>query len=160
MTNKRKSTRRFLTIRKTAKLEKLSSGEVWRLSNNKKAAHRGQPVKRQGMGTLADPPIPFKDSITKSGGAQVTISEFLHPGRTNALPLRDLCEITGMDGRQVRLMIQRERLIGIPIISDNRSGYYLADSDWEITEFVRSMRHRAGEIMAVAQSVEKAAGLL
>ena len=97
--------------------------------------------------------ISTKDSITKAAGAQVTISGFLHIGRGNALPLRDLCRLTGMDGRQVRLMIQQERLKGVPILSDNQNGYYLPENEWEVREFVRSMRHRAGEI-------EKAAGVI
>ena len=97
--------------------------------------------------------ISTKDSTTKPAGVQVTISDFLHSGRENALPLAVLRELTGMDGRQVRLCIQRERLRGVSILSDNQSGYYLPENEWEVREFVRSMRHRAGEI-------EKAAGVI
>lgn len=97
--------------------------------------------------------ISTKDSSTKPAGVQVTISGFLHEGRESALPLRDLKQLTGMDGRQVRLMIQQERLKGVPILSDNQSGYYLPENEREVREFVRSMRHRAGEI-------EKAAGII
>ena len=97
--------------------------------------------------------ISTKDSTTKAAGSQVTISGFLHVGRENALPLVALCQLTGMDGRQVRLCIQRERLKGVPILSDNQSGYYLPENEREVREFVRSMRHRAGEI-------EKAAGII
>lgn len=97
--------------------------------------------------------ISTKDSTTKPAGVQVTISGFLHIGRENALPLVALCQLTGMDGRQVRLTIQRERLKGVPILSDNQSGYYLPADEREVQEFVRSMRHRAGEI-------EKAAGII
>lgn len=53
----------------------------------------------------------------KAAGPQVTISGFLYIGRENALPLAALCQLTGMDGRQVRLMIQQERLKGVPILS-------------------------------------------
>lgn len=97
--------------------------------------------------------ISTKDSTTKPAGVQVTISGFLHIGRENALPLVALCQLTGMDGWQVRLTIQRERLKGVPILSDNQSGYYLPADEREVQEFVRSMRHRAGEI-------EKAAGII
>ena len=55
--------------------------------------------------------------------------------------------------RLARLMIQQERLKGVPILSDNQNGYYLPENEWEVREFVRSMRHRAGEI-------EKAAGVI
>jgi len=37
--------------------------------------------------------ISTKDSITKAAGAQVTISGFLHIGRGNALPLRELRQL-------------------------------------------------------------------
>ncbi len=97
--------------------------------------------------------ISTKDSTTKAVSPQVTISGFLHIGRENALPLRDLYQLTGMDGRQVRLMIQQERLKGVPILSDSHTGYYLLENEREVREFVRSMRHRAGEI-------EKAAGII
>lgn len=126
------------------------------------SAKRVEAKETAGFGGSA---ISTKDSTTKAGtwqgqvrGSQVTISgravsALLHIGRENALPLRDLCRFTGMGGRQVRLMIQRERLKGVPILSDNQSGYYLPADEREVVEFVRSMRHRAGEI-------EKAAGML
>ena len=97
--------------------------------------------------------ISTKDFTTKAARVQVTISDFLHAGRENAQPLVDLCKLTGMDGRQVRLCIQRERLMGEPILSDNAHGYYLPGSEREVREFVRSMRHMAREI-------EKAAGVI
>ncbi len=53
-------------------------------------------------------------------------------------------------------MIQSERLRGIPILSDNISGYYLAADVQEQEKFIRSMRGRAAEIEAVAAAVEKA----
>lgn len=84
-----------------------------------------------------------------------TISSILLRGRENALPLRHLKTVTNLDGRSVRLMIERERRAGIPILADNASGYYLPANDTERTEFVRSMRHRAQEIMKTAQAVEK-----
>ena len=53
-------------------------------------------------------------------------------------------------------MIQAERLRGIPILADNKSGYYLPSNDEEKAAFVRSMRHRADEIHKAAEAVEKA----
>ena len=53
-------------------------------------------------------------------------------------------------------MIQSERLRGIPILSDNISGYYLAGDAQEQEKFIKSMRGRAAEIEAVAAAVEKA----
>jgi hypothetical protein len=63
------------------------------------------------------------------------------------------------DGRTIRLMIQRERLEGIPICADNLTGYFLPSTEDEKTACVRSMRHRAGEIMRTAQAIERGVAL-
>ena len=63
-----------------------------------------------------------------------------------------------MDGRTVRLMIERERRAGTPICADNLSGYYLPATEDERAACVRSMRHRAGEIMRTARAIEQAEG--
>ncbi len=84
------------------------------------------------------------------------ISNFLGHGQSAAVPLRHLKELTSLPERVVRRMIQAERLRGIPILSDNISGYYLAADVQEQERFIRSMRFRAAEIAAVADAVEKA----
>lgn len=83
------------------------------------------------------------------------IANLLSHGQQNAVPLRDLAGMTGLDGRSVRLMIQAERLAGVPILSDNSTGYYLPANDGETDRFVRSMRNRAREIMRVAEAIKK-----
>lgn len=84
------------------------------------------------------------------------ISQFLSAGAGQGLHLRDLVRITHLSEREVRQLIQAERLRGIPILADNKSGYYLPSNDEEKTAFVRSMRHRADEIHRAAEAVEKA----
>ena len=84
------------------------------------------------------------------------ISQFLLAGAERGLHLRDLVRLTGRTEREVRQMIQAERLRGIPILADNKSGYYLPSNDEEKAAFVRSMRHRADEIHKAAEAVEKA----
>ncbi len=81
------------------------------------------------------------------------ISRFLAQGQENAVSLRQLEALTGYDGRTVRLMIQRERLKGTPILADNQSGYYLPATPEEKDRCVRSMRHRAMEILRTAEAV-------
>lgn len=83
------------------------------------------------------------------------ISQFLLAGAGQGLHLRDLVKMTGRTEREVRQMIQAERLRGIPILADNKSGYYLPSSGEEKAAFVRSMRHRADEIHRAAEAVEK-----
>lgn len=53
-------------------------------------------------------------------------------------------------------MIERERREGRPILADNATGYYLPATKYERAACVRSMRHRAGEIMKSAQAIEQA----
>ena len=88
--------------------------------------------------------------ITQAPGGQWGIADLLLPGRENAIPRREL------DGRTVRLMIERERREGRPILADNAAGYYLPATEHERAACVRSMRHRAGEIMKSAQAIEQA----
>ncbi len=87
---------------------------------------------------------------------QFEISDLLSSGQKNAIPLRHLKTITGFDGRTIRLMIQRERLAGVPILADNQTGYYLPATPEEQKQCARSMRNRAREIERSAQAIEAA----
>lgn len=84
-----------------------------------------------------------------------TISSLLLRGRENAIPLQHLKAVTNLDGRSVRLMIEKERRSGVPILADCANGYFLPNDDEERVAFVRSMRHRAHEILRTAQAVEE-----
>lgn len=88
----------------------------------------------------------------------MSISDFLSTGRENSVPLRHLEAVTGRSGRDVRRMISAERLAGVPILSDNQSGYFLPATVAEAQRCVRSMRHRAREIEKAAAAIESAAG--
>lgn len=96
------------------------------------------------------------DTTPTPTGQAVKISDLLGHGQSAAVPLRHLKELAGLPGREVRRMIQSEWLRGIPILSDNISGYYLAGDAQEQEKFIKSMRGRAAEIEAVAAAVEKA----
>lgn len=84
------------------------------------------------------------------------IADLLGHGQSNAVPLRDLTRITGLDGRTIRVMIAAERRAGAAILSDNAAGYFLPANEEEKKRFVRSMRHRAKEILNAADAVERA----
>ena len=62
--------------------------------------------------------------------------------------------ITGYTEREVRQQIHMERRQHIPILGNNRNGYYLPSTPQERAACVRSMRHRAGEILAAARAIE------
>lgn len=83
------------------------------------------------------------------------IADLLRYGQANAVPLRDLAGITGLDGRTVRAMISAERRAVAAILSNNQTGYYLPANEEEKARFVRSMRHRAKEILCAADAVER-----
>ena len=83
------------------------------------------------------------------------LSDILCYGEDFPTTSQELQTITGMTGTQIRQTVHRERLNGLPILSDG-AGYYLADSEDEKQRFVRSMRHRAQEILRAANAVSKA----
>ena len=83
------------------------------------------------------------------------IADLLRYGQANAVPLRDLAGITGLDGRVVRAMISAERRAGAAILGNNQTGYYLPANEEEKARFIRSMRHRAKEILCAADAVER-----
>lgn len=84
------------------------------------------------------------------------ISDYLMHGAVNAVPLRELERLTGLDGRIIRRMIQKERAAGACICCDNKVGYFLAEDEAERAMCVRSMRHRALEVMRTANAIENA----
>lgn len=92
---------------------------------------------------------------TAADGGQGLVSSLLLEGQSNALHLADLVRLTGWPERDVRKAIQRERQRGIPILSDNKNGYFLPQSEIEKAQFVRSMRCRAREILRAANAVAR-----
>lgn len=86
--------------------------------------------------------------------ARIQISDFLGCGEENAVPLRHLKLVTGLDGRTIRLEIERERRGGVPILSDG-GGYYLPGNHSELERFVQSMLRRAREIEITARAVRR-----
>lgn len=92
------------------------------------------------------------DSTTWDG----PISRLLMRGQENGLHLSDLTKMTDRTEREVRMMIHSERRRGVPILSNNRDGYYLPGSDAERDQCVKSLRHRANEILKAASAIERA----
>lgn len=92
------------------------------------------------------------DNFTTGKGK---ISRYLLEGRENGLHLQELVKITGWREREVRQQIHRERRQHIPILSNNKDGYFLPANPQERAACVRSMRHRAGQILAAAQAIEE-----
>lgn len=107
----------------------------------------------QATGNILADGISRNNYTPKPVAGQFKISDFLSPGQENAVPLKHLKKITGMDGREIRRMISRERASGIPILADNLTGYYLPSCEAERARCVRSMLHRSEEIRRAAQAI-------
>ena len=103
---------------------------------------------------MAFPDVLLPDAVPGWNAAQ-GIAALLLDGEENALPLSYLMRITGRDAREIRQLIQRERLAGVPILANMRSGYYLPATDAERVRWVRSMLHRAAEIAASAHAIQR-----
>ena len=82
------------------------------------------------------------------------VSDLLHEGSENGVTLAELVQLTGEDARSIRRRIQTERKAGNLILTDNKSGYFLPASEYEVRRFIRSMSNRAREITVVAQVAE------
>lgn len=85
------------------------------------------------------------------------IERLLSHGVENAVPLKHLVKLTELPARQVRQMIQAERLQGAQILADNQNGYFLPNTPTDVDNFVRSMIHRAHEITRAANAVRRGA---
>ena len=129
------------------------------MNDKKRARPSVAAPERAGAGKLLTECIPTTKDTTQSEKGQWLIAAFLLHGRENALPLRHLVAMTGQDGREIRKAIERERRAGALIVSDNRHGYWLADSPAEAPKFARSMHHRAREILRPARAIEKTVSL-
>ena len=98
----------------------------------------GAPGRAVETGSASRADTTSKPQFTPNGpGGQRKVADLLSDGRENAIP-------------------RRERREGVPILADNATGYYLPATEHERAACVRSMRHRAGEIMKSAQAIEQA----
>ena len=117
------------------------------------------PVVQTGSGESGqlylDEVLPDPQSTTVKPTVQA-VSALLLRGEENAVPLRHLVRITGQDEREIRRQIHRERLKGVPILADCRSGYYLPAKISEKERCVKSLLRRAEEIRNAARAIEEA----
>lgn len=125
--------------------------------NAKENAHPIVAATERAAGTAAcsRAAISYQHYSTAECDRQPKIADLLCRGQENAVPLRNLESMTGLDGRTIRAMIATEHRAGIAVLSDNATGYYLPANEEEKARFVRSMRHRAKEILLAADAVER-----
>lgn len=118
-------------------------------------AHGGNRERANAEITTGQASISIYQNTTVSRRPQGVISRFLLYGQHNAIPLQDILRMTKLDNRTARRMIEAERREGMPICSDNHTGYYLAETEGELSAFIRSMQHRAAEIRATAEALDR-----
>ena len=94
------------------------------------------------------------NNTQQTGRQPGKIERLLSHGAENAVPLQHLVNITELPARQVRQLIQAERLRGAQILADNQNGYFLPHNQDDVELFYRSMLHRAAEITRVATAVK------
>ena len=95
--------------------------------NAKENAHPIVAATERAAGTAAcsRATISYQHYSTAECDRQPKIADLLCRGQENAVPLRNLESLTGLDGRTIRAMIATERRAGIAALSDNATGYYL-----------------------------------
>ena len=122
------------------------------MNDRKENARPAVGAAGQAAGDNAGRKIPQDDYTPGTG----PISRLLMHGAKNGLHLSDLTKMTDRTEREVRMMIHSERRRGVPILSNNRDGYFLPGSDAERAQCVKSLRHRANEILKAASAIERA----
>lgn len=125
--------------------------------STKENAHSIVAATERAAGTAAcsRAAISYRHYSTAECDRQPKIADLLCRGQENAVPLRDLCSTTGLDGRTVRRMVEQERRAGTPILSSvgGTTGYFLPGNPAEVERFARSMFSRAREIALTANAV-------
>lgn len=126
-------------------------------SNKKRPGSAATPLRAGDLRALCEATSSNAYSNISTPAGQRSIADLLGVGRENAITRRDLERLTGLAPREVSLAVERERRSGVPILADG-SGYYLPASHDERAACVRSLRHRAREILITARSIERAEG--
>lgn len=131
------------------------------MTKDKKSAHpTGATAERAGLDAEAWQATASNSKFTTVSppGQSIKIADFLGKGEGRAIPLRHLRELLHLPARTVRLMIRQERLSGVPILESSKAdgGYFMPENDHERDLCARRLRHRAAQIIAVADAIERA----
>ena len=78
----------------------------------------------------------------------MSILDYLQHGAGNAVTAEKLAEVTGLDVRTVRNLVQLERMQGVPICARNEDpfGYFIAECPNELQDYVHSLKRRLRSI--------------
>lgn len=88
----------------------------------------------------------------------MTVSEricaALRSGENNAISLAEMCDLSGLDNRSTRLVIEGLRRNGTVICSSEK-GYYYPEDISELRRYVRKERTRSNSIRETLKAAEK-----
>lgn len=132
------------------------------MRNSKKAALTAATVIDGTEQTAEEKAInSVHDSIMNTAKSQGFIESYLHRGVENAISTAQLKLITGLDDRQIRKAVERERRAGVLILSCN-SGYFLPQTgqagQLEIAAFYRTAKAKAVSLLTSISVARKALG--
>lgn len=84
------------------------------------------------------------------------IVDMLGTGAEHAISTKTISTMTGFQDRAITLMVSAKRREGV-IICSNVNGYFLPQTEDEITATICNLRSREREIRITREAVEKAA---
>ena len=118
-------------------------------------------MKQQTKGNaVGDPGKNLSDRKTGavSKAHKVIIYDLLPVGKENRISSRTLTEMLGVDNRDLRRMIRRERIEGRLIAStkENGGGYYIPEGAAETREFLEAMDREARSIFFMMKGTRAA----
>ena len=86
----------------------------------------------------------------------MNILDFIPKGKENAINKETLCNLTGLNERDVRSAIKRAVECGEPVLSSSgHKGYWYSEDIDEIEEFIRENDHRSNAITKTTAKLKK-----
>ena len=114
----------------------------------------------EGSGCLTASDNPQINFTTLPGWKQAKIAPLLGVGKKAALTSRELAALLNTSNdRDISLAVERDRKAGIPICASSANqnpGYFLPENIAELTEYRRSLSHRAAAVSRTLQAIERA----
>ena len=83
-----------------------------------------------------------------------SIKDFISTGEENAVSLAELCRITGLENRTLRLVIETERRNGT-VICSSVNGYFYPETVQELQAYVHRERARSRSITRSLRAAER-----
>ena len=83
-----------------------------------------------------------------------SITDLISTGEDNAVSLAELCQITGLESRALRLLIEAARRNGA-VICSSVNGYFFPETLLELQDYIHRERARSKSITRSLKAAEK-----